>query len=64
MKDRQLKVREGHRDYSLKTKPGKGNPIIPLLLLKGSWLEEAGFVIGLPVVVHVSERKLLITPVT
>lgn len=42
MKHRTLKVRKGHRDYTLKSKPYSGNPITPFLLLKGTWLEKAG----------------------
>ncbi|MCH2558415.1 MAG: type I toxin-antitoxin system SymE family toxin [Alcanivorax sp.] len=48
MKQRKLKVRKGHRDYTLKSKPCSGNPIIPFLLLKGTWLEQAGFTIDTP----------------
>jgi hypothetical protein len=59
---RSLTVREGHRDYFLKGKPHKGSPKIPFILLKGSWLEESGFVIGLPIFVQVSKGQLIIIP--
>jgi len=36
MKERNLIVREGRRDYHLKDKGHKGNPIVPFVLLKGS----------------------------
>lgn len=62
MHERNLMVREGHRDYCLKGKSHKGNPTTPFVLLKGTWLEESGFVIGLPICVRVSQNKLIITP--
>tara|TARA_B100000614_G_C14369015_1_gene420529 strand:- start:383 stop:541 length:159 start_codon:yes stop_codon:yes gene_type:complete len=52
MKYRTLKVRKGHRDYTLKSKPYSGNPITPFLLLKGTWLERAGFTIDTPATQH------------
>lgn len=64
MEDRRLKVRKGYRDYSLKSRRHSGNPTVPFVLLKGTWLEEAGFVINLPVRVEVSNRRLVITPAT
>ena len=64
MSKRSLIVREGHRDYSLKSKPHGGNPITPFILLKGTWLEQAGFTIGLPIFVQVDKNKLTITPRT
>ncbi len=60
MKQRKLKVRKGHRDYSLKSKPYSGNPIIPFLLLNGTWLEQAGFTIDTPVSVNVEDGRLSI----
>ncbi|MES9859891.1 MAG: SymE family type I addiction module toxin [Candidatus Thiodiazotropha sp. 4PDIV1] len=62
MQKRKLMVRQGHRDYSLKNKPSSGNPRIPFILLKGSWLEESGFVIGLSISIQVSQNQLIITP--
>ena len=62
MNIRSLTVREGRRDYTLKTKPNSGNPKIPFILLKGSWLEESGFIIGLSICVKVSKHQLIITP--
>lgn len=62
MYERNLIVRQGPRDYSLKTKPHSGNPKIPFILLRGSWLEESGFVIGLSISVQVSQNQLIITP--
>ncbi|MCU7905912.1 MAG: type I toxin-antitoxin system SymE family toxin [Candidatus Thiodiazotropha sp. (ex Epidulcina cf. delphinae)] len=61
MHERNLMVRQGHRDYSLKSKPNSGNPKIPFILLKGTWLEECGFVIGLPIFVQVTKHQLIIT---
>ncbi|GAA5139365.1 SymE family type I addiction module toxin [Alloalcanivorax gelatiniphagus] len=60
MKYRTLKVRKGHRDYTLKSEPYSGNPITPFLLLKGTSLEQAGFTIDIPVSVAVDEGRLLI----
>ena len=62
MKTRYLKVREGRRDYCLKDQPHKGNPITPFLLLKCTWLEEAGFTIDIPVSITVDKNCLLIAP--
>jgi len=64
MQERHLIVREGHRDYSLKAKPNSGNPVVPFVLLKGTWLEKAGFVIGLPIHVQVEKQQLIIIPRT
>lgn len=44
----------------LKSKPCSGNPIIPFLLLKGTWLEQAGFTIDTPVSVTVEDGQLSI----
>lgn len=60
MKQRKLKVRKGHRDYTLKSKLCSGNPITPFLLLKGIWLEQAGFTIDTPVSVTVEDGRLSI----
>lgn len=60
MKYRTLKVRKGHRDYTLKSKPCSRNPITPFLLLNGTWLEQAGFTIDTPVSVTVEEGRLSI----
>jgi hypothetical protein len=62
MNIRSLTVREGRRDYSLKSKPNSGNPKVPLISLKGSWLEDSGFTIGLSISVQVSQNQLIITP--
>lgn len=62
MQDRNLTVRKTHRDYTLKSHPYSGNPTIPFVLLKGTWLEKAGFPIGLPIRVQVRKRRLIITP--
>ena len=62
MRDRYLKVRLGHRDYFHKANPNGGNPITPFVLLKGTWLEKAGFSIDLPIRVQVGKNKLIITP--
>ncbi|MCF6255037.1 MAG: type I toxin-antitoxin system SymE family toxin [Gammaproteobacteria bacterium] len=62
MNKRHIIVREGHRDYCLKSAPHKGNPKTPFILLKGTWLEESGFVIGLPICVQVTQNRLIITP--
>jgi hypothetical protein len=60
MKYRTLKVRKGHRDYTLKSKPYSGKPITSFLLLKGTWLEQAGFTIDTPVSVSVENGRLSI----
>ncbi|NKC15184.1 MAG: type I addiction module toxin, SymE family [Gammaproteobacteria bacterium] len=59
---RYLKVRERHRDYSLKNKPYQGNPTTPFLFLKGTWLEKAGFTIDMLISVTVHKNCLLIVP--
>lgn len=60
MKQLNLKVRKGHQNYTLKSKPCSGNPITPFLLLKGIWLEQAGFTIDTPVSVTVEDGRLSI----
>ena len=60
MKYRTIKDRKGNRDYTLKSKPYSGNPITPILLLKGTWLEQAGFTIDTPVSVSVEDGRLSI----
>lgn len=62
MKIRQLKVCKTYRSYTLKNKPYQGNPATPLIQLKGSWLEKAGFTIDTPVSVIVHKSCLLIVP--
>ncbi len=62
MKIRHLKVRKGFRDYYLKDKPAAGNPATPFILLKGTWLEKAGFTIDTPVSLHVQPNRLVLTP--
>ena len=60
MKQRKLKVRKGHWDYTPKTNPCSGNRIIPFVLLKGLWLEEAGFSINTSVSIIIEEGRLSI----
>ena len=62
MNTRHLKVRKGFRDYYLKDKEHQGNPPTPYLLLKGTWLKQAGFTIDTPVSVTVRKNRLLIAP--
>ncbi len=62
MKTRHLKVRKGFRDYYLKEKSHLGYPTTPVILLKGTWLEKAGFVIDTPVSVSVQPNRLVLTP--
>jgi hypothetical protein len=60
MKQRKLKVRKGHWGYTLKSEPYSGNRIIPFLLLKGAWLEQAGFTINTSVSVSIEDERLAI----
>ena len=62
MYKRPLKVRQVHRDHTLKNQGHRGNPKVPSLTLKGAWLEKAGFTIGLPVFVVVRNKFLVIVP--
>ena len=62
MKNRTLKVRETHRDYNLKDQNHKGNPTTGFILLKGTWLEKAGFTIDTPVSVTMHKNCLLLVP--
>ena len=62
MKNRKLKVRQIHRDYVLKGQGNKGNPTTSLILLKGTWLEKAGFTIDTPVSVTVQKNRLVLDP--
>ncbi|WP_262730905.1 hypothetical protein [Alloalcanivorax marinus] len=45
MKQRKLKVRKGHRDYTLKSRPYSGNLIISVPLLTSACLEQSRFAI-------------------
>ena len=60
MKQRKLKVREGHWDYTLKSTPCGGNRIAPFILLTGIWLEQAGFTVDTPVSITVEDGRLAI----
>lgn len=60
MKQRKLKVREGHWDYTLKNSPCGGNRIAPFILLKGIWLEQAGFTVDTTVSITIERGRLAI----
>ena len=62
MKERKLIVCRDFHDYQLR-RYNPGEPV-PWIRLKGYWLKEAGFVIGLPVRVQVEKQQLIITPRT
>ncbi len=62
MNIRNLKVREEHRDYTKKNQNNYKNETVGFILLKGSWLEKAGFTINTPVSVVVNKNCLLIIP--
>lgn len=49
MNNRTLKVRKGHWNYIPKRTPSSGNRVAPFILLKGLWLEQAGFSVDTPV---------------
>lgn len=59
MKERNIAVRVGYRDYMLKEKP-YNNAKVPYLLLKGNWLSKAGFIFYKKVKVIVNENCLVI----
>lgn len=62
MKTRTLKVRSGHYDHSLKSKPTYYvPPPVPFILLKGYWLEKINFDIGKSITVEVKENQLILT---
>lgn len=65
MKGRKLKVRAGSYDYQI-VKAGQPEayatyPIVPFILLRGYWLEKAGFRIGKGVDVEVRQDQLILT---
>lgn len=60
MKQRKLKVRKGHWDYTLRSTPCGGNRTTPFILLKGIWLEQAGFTVDTPVSITVEDGHLFI----
>lgn len=60
MNNRTLKVRKGHWDYIPKHAPSSGNRVAPFILLKGLWLEQAGFSIDTPVSITVEDGRLSI----
>jgi len=66
MKNRTLKLQEAFRDYVLKRRAlhsnRYGNATTAKILLKGTWLEKAGFTIGTPVTVIVEENRLVLVP--
>jgi len=62
MKKRSLKVRQAPRDYFLKGQGHKGNPVTSFILLKGHWLEQAGFTTDTLVSVIVNKNRLLVIP--
>lgn len=62
MKERTLKVREGHRDYTLKNSSNKERQPNHTIFTAGSWLEKAGFTINMPVSVTVHKNCLLLVP--
>ena len=68
MKNRHLKVREVFRDYAHKRQPENekrtrwGNAATVEIILKGTWLEKAGFTLGTPVTVIVEENRLVLVP--
>ena len=66
MKNRHIKVRESHRDYIHKRQPTPrrywGNARTVQLILKGTWLEKAGFTLDTPVTVIVEENRLVLIP--
>ena len=60
MNNRTLKVRKGHWDYIPKCTPPSGKRVAPFILLKGLWLEQAGFTIDTPVSITVEDGRLSI----
>ncbi|MCB2264029.1 MAG: type I toxin-antitoxin system SymE family toxin [Candidatus Thiosymbion ectosymbiont of Robbea hypermnestra] len=62
MEIRHLKVRKGFRDYYLKDQSYSGYPTTPIILLKGTWLEKAGFAIDALLSVYVQQNCLILTP--
>ncbi|MES2825188.1 MAG: SymE family type I addiction module toxin [Pseudomonadota bacterium] len=59
---RKLKVRLGFYDYVLSSSPStyRAPPPVPYMLLKGYWLNRAGFTIGTNISVEVSEGCLML----
>jgi hypothetical protein len=60
MNNRTLKVRKGHWDYVPKRTSSSGNRVAPFILLKGLWLEKAGFSVDTPVTITVEDGRLSI----
>lgn len=56
--DRRLKIRSSYYDYRLSS--GTRPLAVPLIELKGYWLEQAGFMIGNEVQVFMNDRELII----
>jgi toxic protein SymE len=59
---RKLKVRKGFYDYLLSSSPStyRAPPPVPYMLLKGYWLDKAGFTIGKNISIEVGEGCLVI----
>jgi hypothetical protein len=52
-----------HATRCVTSEDRNGRPVrAPQLLLRGRWLQHAGFQVGVPVKVHVSRRRLVIEP--
>ncbi len=60
MNNRTPKVRKGHWGYIPKRTPSSGNRVVPFILLKGLWLEQAGLSIDTPVSITVEDGRLII----
>lgn len=59
---RRIKVHQARCDYKPKNAgPYWVTPSVPWIQLKGKWLAKAGFNIGAPVTVQVSEGRLVLT---
>jgi toxic protein SymE len=59
---RKLKVRKGFYDYLLSSSPStyRAPPPVPYMLLKGYWLNKAGFPIGTNISVEVGDGCLVL----
>ncbi|MES2675924.1 MAG: SymE family type I addiction module toxin [Pseudomonadota bacterium] len=59
---RKLKVREGFYDYETRSTRNSHKllPHVPFMLLKGYWLNKAGFTIGTAVCIDVQDGCLVI----
>ena len=60
-KQRQLKIGSDHYEYQFNDRCPRP-PAVPVLRLRGYWLEQAGFSAGQRVRIQIAEQRIIIVP--